>query len=285
MDRILGGLYGASDNDDEQTRTAKANDFVSRVETGNKAEGYSTEEAVVNYANATQGLPDDEFEGIAADALSQLTPEQRREFTHVVKQQAGIDLDDNTDDPRELAGLAKQLRAGSGGGDLGGLLGGLLGGGGGGTNDIMGALGGLLGGGSGAGTGGLGATGAQGTSQAGISGLLSNPIVKMVLGLIAAEAMKRMMGGGGQATQSTRITPSGSAQADSGGGLLDSLFGGGNDDNRKQEGDSGGGGGILDALFGGGDDEKDTSTRKTTVDPDADIDLERIKDDQRKKSI
>jgi hypothetical protein len=149
MDTFLRGLYGSSDDDDEQAKISKATDFVSRVESGNKAEGYSTEEAVQNYASVTRDLSDDEFQGIAADALSQLTPEQRREFNHVIKQQAGVDLDDNVDDPQELASLTKQLRSQSGG-DLGGLLGGLLGGGSGsgGGNDIMGALGGLLGGGS-----------------------------------------------------------------------------------------------------------------------------------------
>lgn len=250
MDRILSGLYGAGDNDDDQAKVSKAKDFVSRVESGNKAEGYSAEEAVQNYSNVTQGLSDDEFENVAADALSQLTPEQRREFNRVVKQQAGVDLDDNMDDPRQLAGLTKQLRSQSGG-DFGGLLGGLLGGGG---NNAMGALGGLLGGGN---TGGLGTSGAQGTSQAGISGLLSNPVVKMVLGLIAAQAMKRFMGGD-DTQQTTRVTPSGGSADDSGGG------------------------GILDSLFGGGEDKDE---KKTTVDRDADVDLSRIDPKHKKRSL
>lgn len=274
MDQILGGLFGANDDDDDQTRVSRANDFVSRVKAGNKADGYSTEEAVKNYKSVATQLPDDEFEEVAASALSQLSPEERQEFNRVVRDQAGIDLGDGADDPRQLAGLTRQLRAGGGGGLLGGLLGG------GGSDDILGSLGGLLGGDAST-TGGAG-TGQ--TSQAGISGLLSNPIVKMVLGLIAAEAMKRFMGG--QGTSTAQVTPSGSGnERDSGGGgLLDSLFGG--DDNTQAERDrqdNQGGGGLLDALFGGGNDDDKRDARTSG---DADVDVSKIRDnDSRKRSI
>lgn len=285
MDQFMKGLYGTTDEDDDQVRVSKATDFVSRVESGNKAEGYSTEEAVQNYKNVTSGLSDEEFESVAADALNQLTPDQRREFTHVIKEQAGIDLDDNLDDPQQLAALTKQFRSQSGG-DMGGLLGGLLGGGGGSSDDIMGMLGGLFGGG---GTGGMGATGTGTTSQAGISGLLGNPIVKMVLGLIAAAAMKRMMGGGGQPAQSATIRPSSGSQGDSGGGgILDALFGGGDDNpaaersrQDRNQGDQGGGG-FLDALFGGGDDNDDKGTRTSRGKK---VDVSRIEADRKKKGI
>jgi hypothetical protein len=276
MDQILGGLFGANDDEDEQTRVNRANDFVSRVKAGNKADGYSTEEAVKNYKSVATQLPDDEFEDVAASALSQLSPEERREFNRVVRDQAGIDLGDGADDPRQLAGLTRQLRAGGGGGLLGGLLGG------GGSDDILGSLGGLLGGGSST-TGGVG-TGQ--TSQAGIAGLLGNPIVKMVLGLIAAEAMKRFMGGGGQQTSTARVTPSGSgSDRDSGGGLLDSLFGGGDDNSQAERDrqDNSGGGGLLDALFGGGNDDDKRDARKAN---DSDVDVSKIRDnDSRKRSI
>jgi hypothetical protein len=284
MDRILSGLYGASENDDDQSRVSKANDFVSRVETGDKTQGYSTEEAVQNYRNVTQGLSDDEFEHVAEDALRQLTPEQRREFTRVIKQQGGVDLDDNVDDAHELASLTKQFRSSSTG-DFGGLLGGLLGGGSGGSNDIMNALVGLLGGGGMPGTT-SGTTGARGGStEAGLSGLLGNPIVKTVLGLIAANAMKRMMGGGQQETvaRARPSTPSGPAGNDSGGGILDSLFGGGDDANRSRQerGQQESGGGLLDSLFGGGDDDRDDRAR----DSDKTVDVSRIERDRKSKGI
>lgn len=280
MDRILSGLYGTGDNDDEQTRVSKANDFVSRVESGNKADGYSMEEAVQNYRGVTQELSDDEFEQVAEESLRQLSPEERREFTHVIKQQAGVDLDDNTDDARQLASLTKQLRSGSGG-DVGGLLGGLLGGGG--SNDIMGALGGLFGGtGTPAMTGLTG--GQEGTNtQAGMAGLLNNPIVKTVLGLIAANAMKRFMGGGGQSQQIAQATPQQPSSSDSGGGgFLGGLFGGG-DDNTPQERDrqDRDGGGLLDSLFGGGDDDD----RARTTDRDKTVDVSRIERDRKPKGI
>lgn len=251
MDRILSGLYGAGDNDDPQARVSKAQDFVSRVESGNKAEGYSTEEAVQNYRAATQGLPDDEYGRIAEDALRELTPQQRREFAQVIKQQTGVDIDDNTDDASELASLTKQFRSSSTG-DFGGMLGGLLGGGN--TDDIMGALGGLLGGGGAPGVSGM--TGGQdgSTEQAGIAGLLGNPIVKMVLGLIAANVMKRMMGGDGEPERVARATPS--------------------------RGDSDSGGGILGSLFGGGDDDRDRDRRS-----DKEVDVSRIERDRKPKGV
>lgn len=287
MDRILSGLYGASDNDDDQSRVSKANDFVSRVETGDKTQGYSTEEAVQNYRNVTQGLSDDEFEHVAEDALRQLTPEQRREFTRVIREQAGVDLDDNVDDAHQLASLTKQFRSSSTG-DFGGLLGGLLGGGtGGGSNDIMNALGGLLGGGGGLPGTTSGTAGARGgATEAGLSGLLSNPIVKTVLGLIAANAMKRMMGGGQQETvaRATPSAPSRDTGNDSGGGILDSLFGGGNDANRPQQdrGQQESGGGLLDALFGGGDDDRDGREERTSGKT---VDVSRIERDRKSKGL
>lgn len=280
MDRILSGLYGTSDNDDEQAKVSRANDFVSRVETGNKAEGYSTEEAVQNYRNVTQGLSDDEFEQVAQDALNQLTPDQRREFAQVIKQQAGVDINDNTDDAHELASLTKQFRSSSTG-DFGGILSGLLGGGGGSADDIMGALGGLLGGGGMPGM--TGGTAGSANAQAGIGGLLSNPIVKMVLGLIAAQAMKRMMGGGTQQPVA-RATPKQGSSNDSGGGLIDAIFGGGNDANDRQasgttrqpQQDSGGG--ILDALFGGGDKNEPKQAG-------GEVDVSRIERDRKAKGL
>lgn len=283
MDRILSGLYGTSDNDDEQAKVSRANDFVSRVESGNKAEGYSTEEAVQNYRNVTQGLSDDEFEQVAQDALNQLSPDQRREFAQVIKQQAGVDINDNTDDAQELASLTKQFRSSSTG-DFGGLLGGLLGGGSGGsTDDIMGALSGLLGGGGLPGMTG-GAT-SPASAQSGIGGLLSNPIVKMVLGLIAAQAMKRMMGGGATQQQPVaRVTPKQGSSNDSGGGIIDAIFGGGNDSNDREpsgtsrEPQQDNGGGILDALFGGGDKNEPKQTS-------GEVDVSRIERDRKAKGL
>lgn len=284
MDRLFSGLYGTSDNDDDQTRASKATDFVSRVESGDKADGYSTEEAVQNYRNVTQGLSDEEFEQVAEDALRELTPEQRREFTQVIKQQAGVDIDDNVDDAHELAGLTKQFRSSSTG-DFGGMLSGLLGGGGGNADDIMGALSGILGGG---GTSGMTGGQSNASAQSGIAGLLGNPIVKMVLGLIAANAMKKMMGGGEQPERVARATPSAGSSNDSGGGgILDSLFGGGDDNSAKERArqDQGNdrnesGGGFLDSLFGGGNDDD-----KRDDDRDKTVDVSRIERDRKAKGL
>lgn len=169
MDNLLSGLFGGSDDDDNNVRRQRADDFVQRVESGAPWDGITDEEAVQNYQNVAGNLSDDQYMDAARDAFERLSPDQRREFSRYLGAQGGIDVQGDIEDPNELARLTNRARSSQGGG-----LAGLLGGGGGG--DLMGALGGLMGGGQSRG-----------------SGLMSNPMVKGVLGSIAASAMRKFM--------------------------------------------------------------------------------------------
>lgn len=245
MDQLFNGLFGAQDTDNDDARRQRAADFVNRVEQGDPAEGFSTEEAVQNYKSVTGGLSDSEYADAAQDALSRFSPEQRREFGQLLSQQTGANIQGDIDDPQEIAQVTTQLRSSGAGGGLAGLLGG------GGGDDLMSAISGLIGGGGGSAV-------RPGVQQAGgIGDLLRNPIVKAILGAIAAAAMRKYAGGG--------------RGASGGGGLLDGLFGGGNEpgrqtapsrptapsrESRTRESDDNGGG-LLDSLFGGGSDDDD----------------------------
>lgn len=199
MDPRLKGLF--DDQDDDDTQLTKAQDFVSRYEQGAPADGIDDDEVISNFQAVAGRLSPEEFEDSAAEAYERLSPEERREFAEYLKAQGGDDFDP-TDDPRELARLTSRVQTQQPDG-LGGLLGGLgglLGGGGG--------LGGLLGGSSGGqsqGLGGLldGILGGQDQGQnqnqtrsqnQGQGNMLESPLVKAVLGGIAAMAMKRLMG-------------------------------------------------------------------------------------------
>lgn len=210
---FLSGLFGANDQEDEQRWLERARDFVSRVESGDKAEGYSSEEAFQNYARITEQLNGEEFEQVSADAFREMSPAQRREFANVLREQGGLDATNATEDPDLLANITSQLREGSWG-NASGVPAGMLGGDVGDANDLTGALGGLL-------TGGNLATAEMAeVNRAAITGLLENPVVKMVLGLISANAMKRMLDDADQ-EQSRQA----SDEDDRGGGIMDAILG------------------------------------------------------------
>jgi len=210
VDKLLGGLFGGQDDTNDATAsTERANDFLSRYQQGQPWENISGEEAIKNYKGVVQQLTPDQYEDAASEALSRLSPEQRRQFAGFLQQGTGGQIGADTDDPRQLAQLTNQARQsdtglgslfGGGslddllGGGLGGALGGLLGGGGsGGANDL---LGGLFGGGQSKGTPGQG--------SGGLNDLLDNPIVKSVLAGIAAIAIGKMAGGKGGGSQAAQ---------------------------------------------------------------------------------
>lgn len=228
--------FGFFDDDTDQNQR-RANDFISRIEQGSGADNVSEEEAVRAYASSAKDLPDNDFEQAALNAFQSVTPEQRREFARVVQQESGMAVNPDIDDPAELAHLTSQLRS-SGNSPLSGLLGG-------GGGDFMDVIGGLVGGGN---------TGGRSAQASGIGGLLANPVVKLILGMIAANAMKNFMGGGNRGGSSA------------GGGLLDGIFGGGQQQPVQQQPrqDTSGGGGILDAIFGGGDEDRDRNVQQPT---------------------
>lgn len=220
MDDLLNGFFGVDASEDGQAKDQKINDFVSRVTQGNPAEGYDTQEALVNYANVASKVSDGSFEKLAADALSRFSPEQRQEFAALVQQHSNLTV--GSTGPEDLARVTTQLRSDNG------LLGSLLGGGGG----VQDLIGGLLGGGGSAGA----------SASGGITDLLNNPIVKALLGLIAANAMGQI-----STNRNAGITSN-----DGGiGGLLDGILGG--DSNSAAQ--SGGIGGMLDGILGGDNDQ------------------------------
>jgi hypothetical protein len=230
MDSLLGELFGGDQDVEKQKSQAK--DFVDRVETGSPTEGFSAEEALTSYSKVAGKLTPNELEDAATQALERFSPEQRREFSQLLESKTGGTAA-STDDPRQIAQLTSQLQSQSpdglvgllGGGSLDDVLGGLLGGGsgnqGGGGGLISDLLGGLLGGGdkkspsvaSGSGQGG------------GVGDLLSNPIAQAILAAIAAMAMKKFMGGGGDAPSIPGLQPSQGSKPSGGdkpsdGGLL-----------------------------------------------------------------
>lgn len=196
MDPRLKGFF--DDQDDDDTQLNKAQDFISRYEQGAPADGIDDDEVINNFQAVAGRVSPQEFEDSAAEAYERLSPDERRQFADYLKSQGGQDFEP-TDDPRELARQTARVQTQqpeglggllSGGGGLGSLLGG------------GGGLGGLLGGssggqGQGQGLGGLldGVLGGQnqgrGQNQ---GGTMQSPLVKAVLGGIAAMAMSRLMG-------------------------------------------------------------------------------------------
>lgn len=172
MDSMIKGLFGGDDDDD-----SKAQDFISRYETGAPHEGYSDDEAYQNFQRVAQRADPETMQRASEQAFARMDPSQRMQMAQMLQQQGGGQFPGGiSDDPRQMAGMVSQLQRQNPGG-LASIFGG---GGGGGIGD---AIGGLLGGGGG-GSGGGG-------------GFPGGAMGKMALGGIAAYAMKEMMGGGG----------------------------------------------------------------------------------------
>lgn len=214
------GLFGGGAAGDEQK--AKAQDFISRYQTGKPSEGYTEQEALEQLQTAAKIASPEQMQAAFKHAVADLPDDERAQFNQMLQERkAGTGMIDI-----ERSGERKEVSSrDSGGGDsvglddlLGGLLGGMAGGsagssGGGGLGDI---LGGLLGGGasgktgstSGGGLGdilgGLAGGGAaeapaqQADDSGGIGdllgGLLGSPIGKAVLAGTAAYAMKEVLG-------------------------------------------------------------------------------------------
>lgn len=213
VDQLLGGLFGGQDDDDGVKRKERATDFVNRFQQGEPWENISGEEALQNYKGVVQQLSPEEYESAATEALSRLSPEDREKFANFLQQGSGAQVSGDMKDPQQVAHLTNQVRQGGGGG-LSSLFGGgsmddLLGSGGlegllGGSGGKGGALDSLLGGGGTGGglLGGLFGGGdkgkSTGTGGGGLMDLINNPIVRSVLGGIAAIAIGKMSGQQGQ---------------------------------------------------------------------------------------
>ena len=170
MDQLLGGLFGGQDDDDDDRRRGRAQDFVSRYETGSPFEGYDPDVALHNYQSVSQRLSPQEYEEAAAEAFSRMGPQERMQFAQMMQQRGGGQFGNfQGDDPRELARMTSRFKQQNPGG-----IAALFGMGGGGGGDLLSSRRGGGGGG-------------------GLDDLMGNPLAKAALGGIAAMAMKKMM--------------------------------------------------------------------------------------------
>jgi hypothetical protein len=162
VDQLLGGLFGAKDDDDEPTRRRRARDFVDRYERG-AYDRIGDDEVLHNYRTATSNLSPDDYQRAAADAVRQLSPEQRRELRRELKRRSRDRFDAKDDSPEEVARAMQQANQEQEGGGLAGLFG----------------LGGSHGSGSQAQAGGIG-------------GMLDNPVAKVAMAGVAAMVAKKL---------------------------------------------------------------------------------------------
>jgi len=100
-------------------RRSQYEDFIDRYRQGSPYDGIDDEEAVRRYEELTPQLSDQDYEASAQAAFSKLTPEERREFSRYLRQQAqqrgmndfdGDGIDDRLTDPTELAKRTTQVR-------------------------------------------------------------------------------------------------------------------------------------------------------------------------------
>jgi len=163
VDQLLGGLFGAQDDDDEPTRQRRARDYVDRYERG-AYDQIGDDEVLHNYRTATSQLSPDQYHTAASDALRQMSPEQRRELRRELKRRSRDRYDARDDSPEEVARAMQQAdQEDQGGGGLAGLFG-------------MG-----------------GSQDSTGQSQGGgIGGVLDNPVAKVAMAGVAAMVAKKL---------------------------------------------------------------------------------------------
>src|SRR5215213_9161229 len=122
VDQLLGGLFGAKDDDDEPTRQRRARDYVDRYERG-AYDQIGDDEVLHNYRTATSQLSPDQYHTAASDALRQMSPEQRRELRRELKHRSRDRYDARDDSPEEVARAMQQAQQEHEGGGLAGLFG------------------------------------------------------------------------------------------------------------------------------------------------------------------
>jgi hypothetical protein len=163
VDQLLGGLFGSQDDDDEPTRQGRARDFVDRYERG-AYDQIGDDEVIHNYRATASRLSPDEYQQAAADAMRQMSPEQRRELRRELKRRSRDRFDASDDSPEEIARTMQRVdQEDQGGGGLAGLFG----------------------------FGGGDASGNQ-SQGGGIGGMLDNPIAKVAMAGVAAMAAKKL---------------------------------------------------------------------------------------------
>jgi hypothetical protein len=175
VDQLLGELFGAQDDKDDAQRRRRATDFVDRYEQGPPWTGIGDDEVLQNYRAAAGQLSPQEYENAAAEAFARLSREERRALRRRLREQRGGQFDADNDDPRTMAREVSQSRQQGSDDPLGGLFGGLFGG-----RDQAPAPSGQQ-------------AQPQSRQGGGVDEILSTPLGKVVLGGIAAFALKQMM--------------------------------------------------------------------------------------------
>ena len=103
---------------DPQKRS-QYDDFIGRYQQGSPYDGIDDDEAVQRYEEITPNLSDQDYRESAEAAFSQLSPEERKEFSRYLQQRAqqrgmtdfdGNGIDDRLEDPGELAKRTSQVR-------------------------------------------------------------------------------------------------------------------------------------------------------------------------------
>ena len=163
VDQLLGGLFGSKDDDDEPTRQERARDYVDRYERG-AYDRIGDDEVLHNYRAAASRLSPDEYQTAAADAVRQMSPEQRRELRRELKRRSRDRFDATDDSPEEVARAMQQAdQEHEGGGGLASLFG----------------------------MGGSDASGGK-SQGGGIGGMLDNPVAKVAMAGVAAMVAKKL---------------------------------------------------------------------------------------------
>ena len=103
VDQLLGGLFGGNDQDDDNVRSTRARDFVSRYEQGAPHEGYDDHEVVQNYRAMDRRMSEDD----------------RRQYRRMMRERTGGRFEPQSEDPRELARATSRYRQEESGGLLG----------------------------------------------------------------------------------------------------------------------------------------------------------------------
>jgi hypothetical protein len=162
VDQMLGGLFGSQEQDDVPTRQRRAHDFIDRHQRG-AHDQMPDAEVLQNYRAATANLSPAEYQQAAADALRQMTPEQRRELRHYLRHRSNDQINPANDSPEEVARAMQQAHQQQGSGGLLSHLG--------------------LGGSDG---------GSSMPDTSGLQSILDNPIAKVAIAGVAAMAAKKL---------------------------------------------------------------------------------------------
>ena len=110
---VLNNILGSPE------KRSQYDDFIGRYQQGSPYDGIDDDEAVRRYEEITPNLTDRDYQESAEAAYSNLSAEERREFSRYLRDRAqqhgmndfdGNGIDDRLEDPSELAKRTTQVR-------------------------------------------------------------------------------------------------------------------------------------------------------------------------------